>query len=301
MFRAELDLKGLAQFISAERGLMLFMISVGATFLTLGSTAWLQAIYLGSTVFFLWSGLDALNNVFDADLDVISDPSRAKYSKALGKNGLLAAVAFSVLSLGLGAITMVPLVVLFILVGILFGVLYSVPPFRLRQTLWKPLVNITVGAVPVLIVASFSNAFSVSVATLVLLIGITTGVNSLWEDLGDYASDYANGARTVPVIAGFKKGLLLTIVMGYCLIPLMVVVGILFQLHLIYYFILFGLTTFVSLRLVKNRTILFREAHASETDTEELYELGHALAKDFVIVAIVQTLGLMISSFLKLY
>jgi 1,4-dihydroxy-2-naphthoate octaprenyltransferase len=252
-------------------------------------------------VFFLWSGLDALNNVFDADLDVISDLSRAKYTKALGKNGLLVAVAFSVLSLGLGAITMVPLVVLFILVGILFGVLYSVPPFRLRQTLCKPLVNITVGAVPVLIVASFSNTFSVSVATLVLLIGITTGVNSLWEDLGDYASDYANGARTVPVIAGFKKGLLFTIIMGYCLIPLMVVVGILFQLHLIYYFILFGLTTFVSLRLVKNRTILFREAHVSDTDTEELYELGHVLAKDFVIVAIVQTLGLMISSFLKLY
>jgi 4-hydroxybenzoate polyprenyltransferase len=298
MFPVALDLKGFAQFISAERGLMLFMISVGATFLTIGSTAWLQAIYLGSTVFFLWSGLDALNNVFDADLDIISDPSRAKYTKTLGKNGLLAAIAFSVLSLGLGAITMVPLVVLFILIGVFFGVLYSVPPFRLRQTLYKPLVNITVGAIPVLIVASFSNTFSVSVATLVLLIGITTAVNSLWEDLGDYASDYASGARTVPVIAGFKKGLLFTIIMGYCLIPLMVVVGILFQLNLIYYFILSGLTTFVSLRLYQNRTILFREACASDTDTEKLYELGHVLAKDFVIVAIIQTLGLMISSYL---
>lgn len=290
------DFRGLVHFISAERGLMLFMISVGTAFLTLQSLAWFQAVFLGSIVFCGWSGLDALNNFYDVDLDVISDPSRANYTRKLGKLGLLIAIGFAALSLGLGAFTLMPLVVLFIMVGILFGVLYSVPPLRLRQTVGKPLVNFTVGAVPILIVAAFSNSFSVNVVALVFLIGATTAVNSLWEDLADFDSDFNSGAKTVPIVLGLRKGLFLTLAMGYGLIPLMVLVGVLFQLHLIYYFILSALTLFVSLRLVQKRRNLF----GNKAGTKELLELGHVLAKDFVVVAIVQTLSLMFSSYLTI-
>jgi 4-hydroxybenzoate polyprenyltransferase len=291
------SLRDFAQFISVERGLMLFMISVGATFLTIGSIALPQAFYLGLIVFFGWSALDALNNIFDADLDVISDPSRSEYTKKLGKTGLVIVLAFSALASGLGAATMTPLVVMFTIIGIFFGILYSVPPLRLRQTVYKPLVNFTVGAMPVLIVASFSHIFSVSVLALVFLIGVTTAVNSLWEDLADYGSDSANAARTVPIILGLKKGLFFTIVLGYSLIPLMILAGILFQLPLIYYVILSAATTFVSLHLYQNRIILFRKG---EIDTMGLLRLGGVLAKDFVIVAIVQTGNLMLSSIVKL-
>jgi 4-hydroxybenzoate polyprenyltransferase len=290
------DFRGLVQFISAERGLMLFMISVGTAFLTLQSLAWFQAVFLGSIVFCGWSGLDALNNFYDVDLDVISDPSRANYTRKLGKLGLLIAIGFAALSLGLGAFTLMPLVVLFIMVGILFGVLYSVPPLRLKQTVGKPLVNFTVGAIPVLIVSAFSNSFSVNVVALVFLIGATTAVNSLWEDLADFDSDFNSGAKTVPIVLGLRKGLFLTLAMGYGLIPLMVLVGVLFQLHLIYYFILSALTLFVSLRLVQKRRNLF----GNKAGTKELLELGHVLAKDFVVVAIVQTLSLMFSSYLTI-
>jgi 4-hydroxybenzoate polyprenyltransferase len=130
-----------------------------------------------------------------------------------------------------------------------------------------------------------------------LLIGITTAVNSLWEDLADYASDLANGTRTVPIILGLRRGVFFTIIMGYCLIPLMMLVGILFQLHLIYYFILSAVTTFISLRLYQNRVTLSRK---DQTNTKQLLKLGDVLAKDFVIVAIIQTLNLMLSSYLKL-
>jgi len=58
----------------------------------------------------------------------------------------------------LGALSSSIYVVFWVVVGIFFGVLYSAPPFRLRQTLWKPVVNFTVGAVPVLIVAAFAGA-----------------------------------------------------------------------------------------------------------------------------------------------
>jgi 4-hydroxybenzoate polyprenyltransferase len=158
-------------------------------------------------------------------------------------------------------------------------------------------VNFTVGAVPVLIVAAFFDAFSISVVSLVLLIGATTAINSLWEDLADYASDFNSGSRTVPIIFGFRKGLFLTIIMGYAMIPMMVFVGLLFQLGWLYYVSLFGLAMFISLRIVQKRVTLFQD-HRS--DATKLHKLGEVLAKDFVIIAIVFTLSLMVSSLLKI-
>ena len=96
--------------------------------------------------------MDAMNNMCDVDLDALSDPSRAEFTKKLGKLGLFTVVGFTALSLALGAATLIPYVVLFAALGIVFGVLYSVPPFRLRKTAYKPVVNFTVGAIPVLIV-----------------------------------------------------------------------------------------------------------------------------------------------------
>jgi 4-hydroxybenzoate polyprenyltransferase len=291
------NLKGFAQFISVERGAMLFMISVGAAFLMGESLAWSSALFLGVIVFCVWSAADAINNFFDVDLDVLSDPFRADFTKKLGKLGLFIAVGFTAVSLLLGAATMLPYVVLFVGVGILFGVLYSAPPFRLRKTAYKPVVNFTVGAVPVLIVAAFFNVFSVNIVSLVLLIGVTTAVNSLWEDLADYASDFSSGSRTIPIILGFRRGLLFTVVMGYSMIPLMVLVGMLFQLGWLYYVALSALAAFISLRLYQKRLTLFKDDRA---DTKKLFELGEVLAKDFVVIAIVFTLSLMLSSLLKI-
>lgn len=228
---------------------------------------------------------------------MLSDPFRAQFTRRLGRLGLLVAVGFTALSLALGVVTMVPYVVLFVALGILFGVLYSVPPFRLRKTAYKPVVNFTVGAIPTLIVAAFFNDFSFSIIVLVVLIGVTTAVNSLWEDLADFTSDFHSGSRTVPIIFGFRKGLLLTIGMGYCLLPLMVLVGVLFQFGWVYYTVLCGLAAFVSLRVIQKRHILFKE---HKTQPTKLHKLGEILAKDFVIVAIAFTLVLMVSSLLKI-
>ena len=75
------DLRGFAQFISVERGLMLFMISVGTTFLMSQALVWPAALFLGVIVFCIWSAVDAMNNICDMDLDVLSDPIRAKFTK----------------------------------------------------------------------------------------------------------------------------------------------------------------------------------------------------------------------------
>jgi geranylgeranylglycerol-phosphate geranylgeranyltransferase len=291
------DLRGFAQFISVERGLMLFMIAVGTTFLMGEALVWPAALFLGVIVFCIWSAVDAMNNICDVDLDVLSDPARAKFTKKLGKFGFFVVVGFMALSLVLGAVTLMPFVLLFVGIGIFFGVIYSVPPFRLRKTTYKPIINFSVGAVPVMIIAAFFNVFSINIIMLILLIGVTTAVNSLWEDLADFASDFHSGSRTIPIILGFRRGLFLTVVLGYVMIPLMVLVGLLFQLSLIYYVTLATLASFITMRLIQKRQTLFKEDKA---DTRKLFKLGEVLAKDFVIVAIVFTLSLMLSSLLKI-
>ena len=288
---------GFAQFVSVERGIMVFLISVATAFLAAETLAWSSAVYIGVTVFCGWSAVDARNNVCDIDLDSLSDRSRAEFTKKLGKRGLFTIVGFTALSLALGAATLIPCVVLFVSLGIVFGVLYSVPPFRFRKTAYKPVVNFTVGAIPVLIVAAFFNVFSTNVVSLALIIGLTTSVNSLWEDLADYASDFNSGSRTVPIIFGFRKGLFLTIILGYSLIPSMVFVGLLFHLGWVHYASLLGVAAFVSFRIIQKRVTLFKR---EREDPKKLYDLGEVLAKDFVIIAIVFLFSLMVSSLLKI-
>ena len=81
------------------------------------------------------------------------------------------------------------------------------------------------------------------------------------------------------------------------MIPLMVLVGVLFQLSIIYYATLVTLASFITLRLIQKRQTLFKK---DKGDTQKLFKLGELLAKDFVIVAIVFTLSLMLSSLLKI-
>jgi 4-hydroxybenzoate polyprenyltransferase len=93
------DLRGFAQFISVERGLMLFTISVGTTSLMSQALICPAALFLGVIVFCIWSAVDAMNNICDMDLDVLSDPIRAKFTKKLGKFGLFVAVGFVAVSI----------------------------------------------------------------------------------------------------------------------------------------------------------------------------------------------------------
>ena len=142
--------------------------------------------------------------------------------------------------------------------GLFFGVVYSVPPFRLRKTPYKPIVNFTVGAVPVMIIAAFFNAFSINVVTLDFVNRRNHSHQQPLGDLADYASDFNSGSRTLPIILGFRRGLLFTVAMGYVMIPLMVLVGVLFGLPLVYYAALVALAGFVTLRLVQKRMLWCR-------------------------------------------
>ncbi len=294
-------IKGYAQFISAERGLMLFMLVVGSTFITgnalsLGNAAslWPAAIYLGLITFCIWSAADAMNNICDMNLDVYSDPFRAQFTKRIGKTGLYIAIAFTVLALVLGAIALNPYVFLFTAIGLGIGALYSVPPIRLRKTPFKAMVNFSVGGVPIAIVAAYFGLSSINMITLILLMGITISVYSLWEDLADFASDLGGGSRTVPIIMGFKRGLVLTVILGYVIMGLMALVGVMFGLQWYYFGVILFVAVFISARLVQKRDLLVKKVKEDAT----LYKLGETLARDFLLVAVIFTITLMVSGLL---
>jgi 4-hydroxybenzoate polyprenyltransferase len=291
------DVKGFAAFISAERGLMLFMISMGSALLLQTTSSLEQAVFFGLLGFCGWSSVDAINNIYDIDLDEYSDPSRAAYTKKLGRWGLGIYLLFSSLALGGAFVSGNLITTIIIALGILIGILYSVPPFRLRQTLYKPIVNFSVGAIPVLFVAGFYSLFSIDVIALMLLIGVTTAVNSLWEDLADFISDSESGAKTLLIVLGFRRGLFMTILLGYCLIPLMVYIGFLFQLHFNYYIVLSVLVAYMTVRLISKRATLISRGE----DVGVMLEIGEVFAKDFVILAIVQTSNLMINGLLHYF
>ena len=61
------------------------------------------------------------------------------------------------------------------MLGISLGVVYSVPPLRLRQTVHKPLVNGAVGAIPVMIASAFYSAFTIEAYALAILMGGNRG------------------------------------------------------------------------------------------------------------------------------
>ncbi|RJS88974.1 hypothetical protein CW700_06020 [Candidatus Bathyarchaeota archaeon] len=287
------SLRGFSLFISLERGFMLLMITFGAVILIGRGLCMVHLLHLGLIVFLGWCGVDAINNIFDMELDRASNGFRAEFTERLGVLAPVLSLAFLSLSLGLGLVTRVPNVSLLISLGVLFGAVYSVPPLRLRQTILKPLVNMSVGSIPVLIVSAFYRAFSIESSLLSLLVGVTTGVNSLWEDLADYASDLGSRARTFIIVFGLRRGIYLTLLLGYLLLPLMILVGLMYRLPLLYYLILGGLTLYITLR------ILQRRKHLSEKELRTLLEIGRLFARDFVLVAVVHTTNLMMSSYLK--
>lgn len=289
------SLKGYAQFIAIQRGLMLFMVTLGGAFLIGGSTALFPGLLLGAIVFAFWSFSDAINNIYDKELDAISDPERAEFTEKLGKKGYFITYLFLGLAFFLGALTLNWAVFVVISVGILLGFVYSAPPTRLRTTLVKPLVNFVFGAVAIFISSAYFGVFNLNVLLLTLLFGIVTSVNSIWGDLADYQSDKNSGAKTLPVILGFRNGLFITVILGCILIPIMANIGLMYSLSFVYYIILAVIASYILINLFLNRKRLSK----NKENTHEQISLGTLLTKDFVKITLIFSLTFMVCSIIR--
>lgn len=97
--------------------------------------------------------------------------------------------------------------------------------------------------------------------------GLATAVNNLCEDLADYASYLKRKARIVLLLIRFRRGIYITIILGHCLVPLMVLISLVFGLILYGIFGLFALNDqnfeLINIKAVKNYGMSYKDKESN--------------------------------------
>lgn len=147
-------------------------------------------------------GLNALNQIYDIEIDRISKPHRPIPS---GKISIRSVYIFSAMSFFIAFILSLfsrttPLVIFFVFLS----VIYSVPPIRLkRYGISSNIVGGTLyGAVPFLSAAAITGSFSL--AFFVFFYGAAI-VLATFKDFEDMPTERRLGIRTLPVMLGYER------------------------------------------------------------------------------------------------
>lgn len=153
---------------------------------------------------------NALNQVYDLDIDRVNKPDRPLPSGSVSMRGALlfsalAALGALILAALCSSFTGRPDVLLLFIAAAVFSVLYSAPPARMKLRGW--LANATV-AIPrgvLLKVAGWSLAVSM-VSLEAWYIGLILGLflfgATTTKDFSDITGDATYGVRTLPVVYG---------------------------------------------------------------------------------------------------
>lgn len=199
--------------------------------------SFLRVLLLGTLAAALLNAAsNALNQIFDLDIDRINKPDRVLckgdisilgagvFAGVTGALGLMLAAVVSTLTGHWGTL------LLFALAG-LFSVAYSVPPLRMKARGWWANLTVAIPRGTLLKVAGWSLAQSV-LSWEAWYIGLIMGVFLLGatttKDFADVRGDAAYGVKTLPVIHGASKAARVVtpfLVLPFLLMPLAVGVG----------------------------------------------------------------------------
>jgi geranylgeranylglycerol-phosphate geranylgeranyltransferase len=176
---------------------------------------------------------NALNQVFDVDIDAINKPTRPLPSGRMtkGEAGWLSFVLY-VSALVVGWVVNHQCFLL-ALVAVLFTIAYSVPPVRTKRFWLLATITIAVPRGALLVVAGWSTAATVAQIepwfVSLVLGGFLLGAVST-KDFADVRGDRAGGCRTLPVVYGARTSTLVIspfLVLPFLLLPIGVKAGLL--------------------------------------------------------------------------
>jgi len=167
------------------------------------------------------------------------------------------------------------------------------PPPETSKTSNKKILVIAV--VAILVSGAYFGVYSFEVIALTLLFGVVTSINSIWGDLADYESDKKSGSKTVPVVLGFRRGFIFTVVLGCMLIPILTFIGLMYGLPFVYYAILAGIATYVLGRLFLNKKGL----NKNKENLNQQITLAAMLTKDFTFITLIFSLTFMVSALIR--
>ncbi|MBZ0136590.1 MAG: UbiA family prenyltransferase [Planctomycetes bacterium] len=187
---------------------------------------------------------NALNQIFDLDIDRINKPDRVLCKGDIsilgagvftGITGTLALMLAGVISTLTGHWGTLALFV----AAALFSVFYSAPPFRMKSRAWWANLTVAVPRGTLLKVAGWSlaqsilswEAWYIGLIMGIFLLGATTT-----KDFADARGDAAYGVKTLPVLYGARKAAKLVapfLVLPFLLLPLAVGIGMTTGFHLL--------------------------------------------------------------------
>lgn len=183
-----------------------------------------------------WTGADVINNAYDHGIDKITNPERDRMYSLLGPSGSLGVGVFfllcsAVLTVWTGSL-LAALVVLFALA---LTFLYSVPPFRVRDTLYKPVCNGLIGACTALLPAVYYSNYPPAFFALLFVNGLGVAIITIGEDVKDWAGDKKARAKTMPVLLGPKGSLKVIIPLYFAFYAGILATGYLLGLHALFF------------------------------------------------------------------
>jgi len=176
------------------------------------------------------TAINVLNGIFDVKTDEINKPDRPLVQGVLNVNEAFSASALLYTASLIGAFMFGLWPFLFMSIGVLLSLAYSIPPVRLKDRGIVSNLSLAIGYCGITFLGGwsiFKTPMEVPlevILVLVLMIVEVTGA-SVVKDFVDYEGDLKAGIKTVPVRFGIKRSVAIVspLVLGvYFTIPLMV-------------------------------------------------------------------------------
>ena len=177
-------------------------------------------------IFFVWQFCVSLNDIFDIEIDRISNPDRP-YTKGYidKKKYIIISIILGGVSIFIGIFISL-LSMIFIILFIILGYIYSAPPTRLRKYIFG---TIFIGSGSAL--SYFAGIFSiVPILTMQqlmigILIFIALSMGTVVKDYKDYEGDKKAGVSTIFTKYGLEKGTKIASVLLFItfMIPLLLI------------------------------------------------------------------------------
>jgi 4-hydroxybenzoate polyprenyltransferase len=181
---------------------------------------------------------NAINQVFDLDIDRVNKPDRPLPSGEVGISGALWFAALTgALALLLAALcssfTGRPDTLALFIAASVFSVAYSAPPLRMKVRGWGANATVAIPRGTLLKVAGWSlaaSAISVEAWYIGLIMGLFLFGATTTKDFSDIAGDATYGVRTLPVLYGPKRAAKMIapmLFLPFLLIPVGALTGVL--------------------------------------------------------------------------
>lgn len=157
-----------------------------------------------------------MNDITDIKLDKINAANRPLAGGMVNKSEAIAFLTLlSLVALGLSYFVNF-ITLLFTAVYLIIGILYSSPKIALKDRFVLKTLSIAIGGfITTLIGASINGTLDgkdfVSAISFMMLLFVTSPIN----DLGDYMGDKECGRRTIPIVIGKKKTIIISIAIPF--------------------------------------------------------------------------------------